>query len=65
MQSGLSASRPGRARYQTAIGYNQLLTTNSVELLAEQGHEFVHALDGEAAQLSGASRKAMITRSRC
>src|SRR5579859_5657700 len=34
MQSGL---RSGRA-ISTAIGYNQLLTTNSVELLAEQGH---------------------------
>ena len=28
--------RPARA-ISTAIGYNQLLTTNSVELIAEQG----------------------------
>ncbi len=59
MQSGLSASRPGSRAISTAIGYNQLLTTNTVELLAEQGHEFVHALTQRAAQLSGAPRQAM------
>ena len=37
MQSGLSTSRPGSRAISTAVGYNQLLTTNSVELLAEQG----------------------------
>jgi hypothetical protein len=57
MQSGLSASR-SRA-ISTAIGYNQLLTTNSVELVAEQGHQFVKALTEKAAQLSGAPRQAM------
>ena len=55
MQSGL---RGGRA-ISTAIGYNQLLTTNSVELIAEQGHEFVRELTQRAAQLSGSQRKAM------
>ena len=59
MQSGLSASRPGSRAISTAIGYNQLLTTNSVELLAEQGHEIVHALTEKAARLSGAPRQAM------
>jgi len=59
MQSGLSASRPGSRAISTAIGYNQLLTTNSVELVAEQGHEFVKALTATAGQLSGAPRKAM------
>jgi hypothetical protein len=59
MQSGLSASRPGSRAISTAIGYNQLLTTNSVELLAEQGHEIVRALSEKAAPLSGASRRAM------
>jgi hypothetical protein len=55
MQSGL---RSGHA-ISTAIGYNQLLTTNSVELIAEQGHEFVRELTQRAAQLSGAPRTAM------
>jgi hypothetical protein len=59
MQSGLSASRPGSRAISTAIGYNQLLTTNSVELVAEQGHEFVKELTAKAAPLSGAPRKAM------
>ncbi|HLX13609.1 MAG TPA: hypothetical protein VKS24_00180 [Bradyrhizobium sp.] len=55
MQSGL---RGGRA-ISTAIGYNQLLTTNSVELLAEQGHEFIRDLTQRAAQLSGVPRQAL------
>ncbi len=59
MQSGLSASRPGSRAISTAIGYNQLLTTNTVELLAEQGHDIVKTLAERAAQLSGPSRKAM------
>jgi hypothetical protein len=59
MQSGLSASRPGSRAISTAIGYNQLLTTNSVELLAEQGHEFIKELTARAATSSGATRKAM------
>ena len=59
MQSGLSASRPGSRAISTAIGYNQLLTTNSVELMAEQGHEFIKELTAKAASLSGAPRKAM------
>jgi hypothetical protein len=59
MQSGLSASRPGSRAISTAIGYNQLLTTNSVELLAEQGHEIVRALTEKAARLLGPPRQAM------
>src|SRR5438552_2620528 len=59
MQSGLSASRPGSRAISTAIGYNQLLTTNSVELIAEQGHEVLHALTAKASPLSGTARKAM------
>jgi len=56
MQSGLGH---GSHAISTAIGYNQLLTTNSVELIAEQGREFVRALAEKAAQLSGNQRKAM------
>jgi hypothetical protein len=59
MQSGLSASRPGSHAISTAIGYNQLLTTNSVELIAEQGREFVRELSEKAARLSGAARKSI------
>lgn len=59
MQSGLNPAKPGSRAISTAIGYNQLLTTNSVELLAEQGHEMIKELTARAAQLSGAPRKAM------
>src|ERR1700726_144837 len=45
----------GTHAISTAIGYNQLLTTNSVELLAEQGPELVKALTEKAAGLSGAA----------
>jgi hypothetical protein len=54
-QSGFHGSRA----ISTAIGYNQLLTTNSVELLAEQGQEFLRALNEKAAALSGPARTAM------
>jgi hypothetical protein len=57
VQSGIEHG--GTRAISTAIGYNQLLTTNSVELLAEQGLEIVAALTAKAAQLSGAPRQAM------
>jgi len=54
-QSGFHGSRA----ISTAIGYNQLLTTNTVELLAEQGTEFIKLLTGRAAGLSGPARLTM------
>jgi hypothetical protein len=47
----------GKRAISTAIGYNQLLTTNSIELLAEQGGEFVRVLTQKAATLSGQPRQ--------
>jgi hypothetical protein len=49
----------GKRAISTAMGYNQLLTTNSVELMAEQGAEFVRELTQKAASLSGPSRQVM------
>jgi hypothetical protein len=49
----------GKRAISTAMGYNQLLTTNSVELIAEQGQEFVKELTARAAGLSGPPRQAM------
>jgi hypothetical protein len=49
----------GKRAISTAMGYNQLLTTNSVELLAEQGHEFIRALSDKVAQTSGPARKSL------
>ena len=57
VQSGIEHG--GTRAISTAIGYNQLLTTNTVELLAEQGPEFIRALMQKAASLSGAPRQAM------
>jgi hypothetical protein len=57
VQSGIEHG--GKRAISTAIGYNQLLTTNSVELVAEQGQEIVRALTQKAAPLSGAPRAAM------
>jgi hypothetical protein len=60
VQSGIEHG--GTRAISTAIGYNQLLTTNSVELVAEQGPELLKALTAKAADLSGAPRKAMDTK---
>jgi hypothetical protein len=43
----------------SAIGYNQLLTTNTVELMAEQGDEFVRELKARTASLAGPAHAAM------
>lgn len=57
VQSGLTHPRPNARAISTAIGYNQLLTTNSVSLLAGYGDRFLHALqernvaDGKVAYL--------------
>jgi hypothetical protein len=49
----------GGSAISTAVGYNQLLTTNSVELLAEQGEGFVRLLVARAVDLAGPARKTM------
>ena len=57
-QSGLEYSPRGRA-ISPALGYNQLLNTNSVELLAERGDAFVAALKARAAALDGDAKQAL------
>jgi hypothetical protein len=58
--NGTHAAQSGGSRpISTAVGYNQLLTTNSVELIAEQGEAFVKELKERAAGLAGPARKAM------
>ena len=54
MQAGVSATRP-RA-ISPAIGYNQLLSTNSVSLLAEDGGRLLAALRQKAKTQSGDAR---------
>jgi hypothetical protein len=57
-QSGL-IHRPGGRPISSAIGYNQLLTTNSIELVAEQGHRLLEVLNAKVVRSSGAQRKAL------
>jgi hypothetical protein len=58
-QAGLEYARPGARAVSPAIGYNQLLSTNTVGLLAEYGDQFAAALQQKADGLSGEPRKAM------
>ncbi|MDB5577463.1 MAG: hypothetical protein JWR80_2639 [Bradyrhizobium sp.] len=59
VQAGLEFDRPGAKAISTALGYNQLLTTNSVELLAEQGDQFLTTLGNRAAQMTGPQKAAL------
>jgi hypothetical protein len=49
VEAGLEYNKHGRA-ITTALGYNQLLATNSVEIVAETGNQFITRLSAEAAQ---------------
>lgn len=59
VQSGLLNARPGAKPLSAAVGYNQLLITFTMHLLADQGDDFVRALTAKAAELTGAQREAM------
>jgi hypothetical protein len=48
VQAGLEYNKPGARAITTALGYNQLLATNSVELMAESGGKFLAFLEAEA-----------------
>ena len=50
VEAGLEYNKHARA-ITTALGYNQLLATNSVEIMAEDGNRFVADLRARAAQL--------------
>lgn len=56
MQAGVT---PTRARaISPALGYNQLLSTNTVSLLAEDGDRYLGMLNAKAQKLSGDARHA-------
>ncbi len=57
VQAGLEYDTPGAHAISTALGYNQLLATNSVELLAENGDEFVETLVKRLSTLSGKEKR--------
>src|SRR5262249_17680070 len=47
VQAGLEQPKPGAQAISTALGYNQLLATNSVELMAEKGDQFIRTLSAK------------------
>ena len=55
VQAGRERDKQARA-ITTALGYNQLLATNSVEIIAESGDTFVKSLQARAASLPDAER---------
>jgi hypothetical protein len=50
VQAGLEYNKRARA-ITTALGYNQLLATNTVEIIAESGNQFIRSLQARAASL--------------
>ncbi|HEX7881569.1 MAG TPA: hypothetical protein VF499_02390 [Afipia sp.] len=56
VQAGLEGNRPGARAISTALGYNQLLTTNTISLLAEHGGIILKALHEKTHQASGAQK---------
>jgi hypothetical protein len=58
VEAGLEYNKSGRA-ITTALGYNQLLATNSVEIIAETGNQFITALKDQAAQMPPAQKQAL------
>jgi hypothetical protein len=60
VQAGLEYDRPGARAISTALGYNQLLTTNSVELLAEQGDEIIAELRSRMNDADGERRERLL-----
>lgn len=60
LQAGVNPSKPDSRPISHAVGYNQLLATNSVSLLAHHGEDFVRALTETAALLVGADRTPLL-----
>jgi hypothetical protein len=58
VQAGLEYNKRARA-ITTALGYNQLLATNTVEIVAEKGNQFIKSLMARAAQLPADERMAL------
>ena len=58
-QAGLVPYRPGARAISPAVGYNQLLSTNTVSLLAEDGNRYLNALRQKAKLRTGPARLAM------
>jgi len=60
VQAGLTSGRPDARAISPALGYNQLLSTNSVGLIAAHGEPYLAVLQRKATQLAGAPHAAML-----
>jgi hypothetical protein len=58
VQAGLEYNKKARA-ITTALGYNQLLATNTVEIVAEKGSQFVKKLSLRASEVQDGERQAL------
>jgi hypothetical protein len=58
VEAGLEYNKHARA-ITTALGYNQLLATNSVEIIAEKGSQFVDEFRSQAGRLADGQRQAL------
>jgi len=58
VQAGLEYNKRARA-ITTALGYNQLLATNTVEIIAESGNQFIRSLSVRAAPMPDDARSAL------
>jgi hypothetical protein len=56
VQAGLEYNKKARA-ITTALGYNQLLATNTVEIVAEKGNQFVRRLSLRAGEIPDGDRQ--------
>jgi hypothetical protein len=61
VQAGLEYNKQARA-ITTALGYNQLLATNTVEIIAESGDRFIRNLSARAAALPDNEKGALETK---
>lgn len=59
VQAGLESGRKKGRAISTALGYNQLLTANTIGLLSEHGDKFVEKLQDMAANAKGERLKAL------
>ncbi len=60
IQAGLEQARPNARAISTALGYNQLLVANTIELLAEQGTQIIESLKQRAATLPEPQRMRLL-----
>lgn len=58
VQAGLEYSKTGRA-ISTALGYNQLLVANTIDILAEHGERYAAQIKAKADGLSGAPKQSL------